>query len=86
MKDLSIKKSELNTQFRETAEAHDKEPNIRLYCSQYPDGFTLQIRGQLPIYTDKNLFSKGLKKRNLIATTHISKEEILQLAEYVKQQ
>jgi len=86
MKDLFIEKSELMTQFRETKENHDKNPHVRLYCHQHPNGFTLQIRGSLPIYTDKNLFKKGLKKRNLIATVLISKEEILQLAEYVKQQ
>lgn len=84
MKDLFIQKTELSIQFRETTDAFDKWPNLRAYCTQYPNQFNLQIRANAPLVTDKQIFSKNLKRRNLFATISLSKEEILTLAEYVK--
>jgi len=84
MKDLIIPKTSLSVQFREIGDVKfDNEPNLRAYCSQSPDQFNVQIRGTLPLYTDKNLYSRGVKPRNLIATITLSSDEILQLAELV---
>ena len=52
---------------------------VRLYCTQFPNHFNLQIRACQPLDD-----MKKNKPRNIIATVSISKEEILMLAEYVK--
>ena len=74
MKDLFIQKSELSIQFRETTDVFDKWPNLRLYCTQYPNQFNLQIRATTPLQSDKQLFSKNLKRRNLIAKASVKKK------------
>jgi hypothetical protein len=84
MKDLFINSDELKTGFRETDQSYDKNPMVRLYCIQYPNYFSLQIRGSLPLVTDKQVYKKNLKKRNLIASVNLTREEIMALAEYVK--
>lgn len=86
MKDLIIPVSTLRIQFKETEEAFDKEPNLRAYCTQSPHLFNVQIRGTVPLFTNKNLYRKDVKPRNLIATISLTSEEILQLAELVKRE
>jgi hypothetical protein len=84
MEDLIIKSNDV--EFMSTNEAYDSFPKLRAYCTQYPKQFKIQIRGCVPLYTDKVRFKreKDLVHRNLIASISLSAEEILQLAEYVK--
>jgi hypothetical protein len=84
METLQINSNELRVSFKETKTANDPEPNLCAYCTQYPNQFNVQIRGSVPLHTDKNLYKKGLLKRNLIATISLSKDEILRLADFVK--
>ncbi len=58
------------------------EPNdnvIRIYCQQYPEAYTLQIRTHKP--TDK--YGEG-KPRDMIATTWITIEEVEELLREMK--
>lgn len=67
--------------FTETNQQYDQDPNLRLYCTQWPDTHNLQIRSRTKL-------TKGLGKndskveRNLIATITLDLEDLKQIAEY----
>lgn len=80
---FTIKSSDLKVEFKETRESYDQVPNLTAYCTQFPESFNVQIRGTVPLYNDNNHFKKDVKKRNLIATIHLTREEIRSLVEFV---
>lgn len=83
MDQLIIKKNDLSIEFRQTAEQYDPEPNVRAYCVQHPDYFNVQIRARVPLRTTESGRTPNIS-RNLIASAYLTRDEILQLAEYVK--
>ena len=76
--DLWIKK-----QFAEIKQVgkEEQENCIRLYCSQFPNGFTLQIRTFKPI----DEYQKGVK-RPMMASVNITLQELKQLVEYAEKE
>jgi hypothetical protein len=87
MSDLIIKKPDSPggvrwVEFNETKEQNDPVPCFRLYATQSTTSFNLQIRGRVPL-GDRHL-SKDKKPRNLIATIGLSWEDLVKIAEYVK--
>lgn len=80
MEDFSLKVSTID--FNETKEIYDAEANIRIYCKQHKTVFALQLR----FYTEiKKGFKVSSVKKNMIATVTLSPEEILQMAEFIKE-
>jgi hypothetical protein len=68
--------------FMALKQQNDAVPCLRLYPTMGTTSFNLQIRGTLPLDTGGK--RRELKPRNLVATVSVSWDDLVKIAQYVK--